>query len=101
MARKRSQKVVEAGGQGAGAGAGEAAGRVSVRLAPEEIVRIDALAELLTGKGPPKSRAEMLRHLVQRGLELLEQHPDKARALLSGPPPDATRRYHPPRPRKG
>jgi hypothetical protein len=92
MARRRSQNVVEAGGQDAGGGAGEAVGRVSVRLAPEEIARIDALAELLTGKGPPKSRAEMLRHLVQRGLELLEEHPDKARALLSVPLPDATPR---------
>jgi hypothetical protein len=61
---------------------------VSVRLEPEEIARIDALVGLLDDDGGPRSRAEMLRHLVQRGLELLEQRPDKARALLAGPPPD-------------
>ncbi len=84
---KRQAKVGPAGegtGQGAGGEPDRGPGRVSVRLAPEEIARIDALAEILAGDGPPKARAEMLRHLVRRGLELLEQRPDKARALLSG-----------------
>ncbi len=67
-----------------GGGAGDAAGRVSVRLEPEELARIDALSGLMAGKGSPRTRAETLRQLVRRGLELLEQHPDKARALLAG-----------------
>jgi hypothetical protein len=84
--RPRPQKVVE---EDAGGGPG----RVSVRLAPEELARIDALAGLLSGKGTAKSRAEMLRQLVRRGLELLEQHPEKARALLAGTaPPEAAPR---------
>jgi hypothetical protein len=111
--RSRPQKV---GGPGEADTPGDAAGRVSVRLAPEEIARIDALAGLLAGKGSPKTRADMLRQLVRRGLELLEEHPEKARVLLAGPhppgPPLPTSRRKrgesegeappsPPRPRKG
>jgi hypothetical protein len=87
--RKRPQKVGGSGEPEPGAKPGDLAGRVSVRLAPEEIARIDALAELLAGKGPPRTRAEMLRQLVRRGLELLEEHPDQTRALLAGTPPPA------------